>query len=768
MTVSFVVAVLALIIAGFSYLGVGIAGYSYVKLVRTKLKAVLLGFILILIGWVVITTVGNLLGFYNKDKWWQVDCQIDNVNNANNETAEEKLTTFPNLADFISSNEKFAKIIDNTASPQDLENELSNLVEGEKIQFYAPIQLDSSKKNGFISLLTVKKEDGQIKLENVGEYWSALQAEWPKISSQVGDQTQKTNLDRILGNRENLDNYSLIQEDGQGLASDSLASLYDEIVKLDQTRGYKEIDSNLSDLVTSALKKIQESNPQQASGEIANLLANVLTASKSLGVIKTGDGGQEDSQNCSNSGGSWTDSECDCSSVGILKSDGKCYAREEKKDSDEDGISDSEDVCPNTPAGQNTEVNKDKNSKNYGCNCSEIIIPQKQCQSDGCLGQNWQTYPKGVQECANGALLPYSCASIQSSASQACANKNINSPSLPNIASSLNKPNNGSSGIENKKGGDPGGGGSSPGSGGGNSGSGGGKSDNNCSSCGNKGNGGNSGTSGNADNGTNSSDNSSGAGNPSADSGEKWEEKLKVNCGSSFAGNPTNVKNALKEICKHDKLRYKMIFHYVKDILSNGNRMGGGGQSTECGCLTVGSGNVGDVAEGNSKEMWGMDLGMDILHEATHTADDCLNTRSDERSDSWEAKAVANSWGSATLPEFAGQTEQVKNKSGKEVRGFGARLEKEGYLNKYPFLRNSREVDLNHALNPPGYAKRWSNTGTYPYVNGQLLLDNQSELELKNIMEKMPSTCMSSPPADLVKEGCDVDECKGRPEMKIR
>jgi len=110
--ISLILAILILVIAGFFYLGC--AG-NQEKLTRSRLfaRSAILGFGLILLGWMAIHTVALVFGFKNAGSWWQFQCTTEKPVETQNPAGKTSLIlssvtqpadyppTFRNLADLI-------------------------------------------------------------------------------------------------------------------------------------------------------------------------------------------------------------------------------------------------------------------------------------------------------------------------------------------------------------------------------------------------------------------------------------------------------------------------------------------------------------------------------------------------------------------------------------------------------------------------------------------------------------------------------------------
>ena len=90
------------------------------------------------------------------------------------------------------------------------------------------------------------------------------------------------------------------------------------------------------------------------------------------------------------------------------------YFTQDKCDQDNDGVIDSEDLCPNTPSNETINSN--------GCSCSQITIPFRNCSLSGCEGEYFVNYPlSGFDTCNSGVITQeYSCQMISSHYDTTC------------------------------------------------------------------------------------------------------------------------------------------------------------------------------------------------------------------------------------------------------------------------------------------------------------------------------------------------------------
>ncbi|MBM3256274.1 MAG: hypothetical protein FJZ04_02295 [Candidatus Moranbacteria bacterium] len=745
----------------------------------------------------------------------------------------QNLKKFFSLTDFLSSGEAEGKL-EGPREAQILLTQLKALKEGETLQFLAPAQIQSMDgiENLFLPLLTVMKEGNNLKLESAGEYLDLLQNAWPKTSGQSNNQYANT-LNRLLGTTSYTDNRYLLDASGNvldGGAGGELSSLFDELgnilaggnligERVGQTAATDSKNPDLSELLTGLLNN--ETNSNQGDKIISVILsetmklANEVLVSRGVSISgKTevsstdwgyeqwrclGNGGEWNngkcqcppgsdeeinaycqptknlSQNCKKSGGIWRkigeginstpacglkkqswDSPkyaasgesagaesyyCQCKSGFCVDGEGACRA--DIDDDDGDKIANSQDVCPATASFEKNAVNRSTGGRYYGCGCSEIGIIPMECPPNQCVGDNWVIYPTGVQECQNGKLLAYSCRPESREFSEECLDKKLTSQGDGSGKDYTGKDYASHNGQNLNK---------------------------------------NSFVSGNQSKPFNNSSSS----NNSKQASKNWEERNSKKLDNSIGprkddfskepprdgtplgngetghnsprgnGSPEAIKKALKRIHERDPLRYEMIFRFVKYI--GPDAMGYSGICSGCGVIDINHYDPLKVMD------------TVIIHEATHSADACVNGWGP--SSRAERVAVANQIGSMCrgedhkdMREFPRQKEGFTYK-GKEVRG---------YIARWVNISNQEGVNPKGDLGTAAFSwwVRYANiygdrtVGPYHYgdhTSGIILgLKEDEEKGLRNIMESNRK-CLSKPTLDLP----PVEACKDAKEIQIR
>jgi len=735
-----------------------------IKNLKDGFKYVLTGFGLILLGWLTIHTIFWASGYTNAGYWWQFKCDSgDSLAENNLIDSSDNLTSYTTLAEFLNSGDTTGRIQGPDYSFA-FAQQLDSLDENQSIQFYTPV---TSRGGGAVPQLifTVKKDGGEVGLENTGEFWKVVQSEWVNVQK-TSSFKDKGILNRVL--KADTSDY-ILPEDKESLTP-LYSSVADVALKYEQTETAEtQPTTDLNTLLLVTLLYLFDKNKSSDEGNliIALLLTEILKIFDSLTVETNTPQISNVQKSCINSGGEWVDDKCICDDESLLKNDGRCYSIEglklkcleskgsweeltnnsrltpicsedkitdqeipdpqyycnclenscitykgecipRNKDTDGDGINDDKDKCINTPEGE--KVNQKEGSDNYGCSCSEIEIPQKNCPQDYCEGDYLYTFPREKQECLNGELQTYTC-ETKKEYSQECANRD--DEGIDEIRDDF---------------------GDSSGNGSGNN---------------NTGN-------GSSDSGPDSGENSSGSGENS--------EPL---------GNPEGIKAALKRIEQKDPLRYEMIFRFVSFIKPTGFP---GGYCAGCGRVWANHGFPLKM------------LDQIIVHEATHSAHACtVGWGIGVGSGEWIA--VANEIGSLygrnkgpkDMTEFQGQSKQISYR-GTEVRGYLAR-----YMKK---VNPKGDMGPGNMDNGIQYAFRyipkrtWGNTkGPYHYGDPDkdpkvrllgLVQQEEDVIDtiIKTIQEcrkpenkgKGKCKCKSSPPPDLP----PVEACKGAPVIQLK
>jgi|GEM_PF-1724667 len=138
------VAILVLVLAGLVYIFTT-GRKRYFQKAKLYARSGIIGFALVLAGWLVVRTLFFISGFENKGSWWRFQCG-QNLSDSSVGTRHgaflqneysNNLKTFPDFVSYLESGEKSAKISGHFDAPS-FANQLENLKEGEKLTFYLP------------------------------------------------------------------------------------------------------------------------------------------------------------------------------------------------------------------------------------------------------------------------------------------------------------------------------------------------------------------------------------------------------------------------------------------------------------------------------------------------------------------------------------------------------------------------------------------------------------------------------------------------------
>jgi len=347
LAVSFAVAVFVLVVAGASYL---ISGGNRSKLQKSLylLKGGLAGFALIILGWLVIQSVIKVAGYSNAGNWWQFQCGLEGKSAAgeipSQNEYQQSLRTFPDLAAFLKSGEKQAKL----TGPIDVSafsGQLKGLKNGEKLHFLAPARIGSAggEENSYLPLFSVKKEGDGLSLDNVGEYWNLIQNQWGKTGDQSNlSSSNQATLDGLLGTDSWTDDRSPITSGGETIGSSSNSdpsSLYAALAQVLGTysqggdrsltgSGQENISgSSLSDLIAMAAN-YEGSGEQNTTDQLISLLTVETLRLVSTVMVDKEEADSifaSSSWRCVESGGEWVNGSCSCSDQSVLGQDEVCH-----------------------------------------------------------------------------------------------------------------------------------------------------------------------------------------------------------------------------------------------------------------------------------------------------------------------------------------------------------------------------------------------------------------------------------------------------------
>ncbi len=755
----FAVAVLALVLGGSEYILSGGNPRLFGKAKRFT-RAAVLGFAFLLCGWLIVHSVISVTGFKGSFLWWNFECVDDVSLNSRNGLPKNSFgdrVSFKDIESFLRSKELSGKI-EESLDAETILKQLYGLQEGQSLDFLAPQSLGSgdSAEKTLASFLTVKKENGEIDLESVGDYANVLGGNTSLLTEKSGLSAENLELLKKYFGKSGTDK-SLVGTDEEVLESGDMsqsAALYSALTQtLKEVNNSGELAGNAdlfekspSELLALAMEYSKENKGQsQEDRLIATMLAETIKMAGVVGVEKT-DGQKEDDgyldnynfnsnfnentninnndnhsndnkvkeENCISSGGSWL------TEIGLGEKINRCggqsgneninsdaaegYCRcPESKCFDEEGICVKEGVDSDDDGISNEEDRCPKTPP-----AEKTAINKNRGTNYGCscfdLGNRRKQCPQ--QTCEGDYMLIYP------TDNQVCKNGAF-------VAYSC--------GVTRRE-------------------------ENELCRAENPAN-------------ANKNDNSSGSGsgsgsgngkNPIKDDFSKSKDENSVPSGSGSAGHDTErgdgspeaIKKALKRIEEKDPLRYEMVMRFTKSITRTGF---GGGICYGCGNIHVNAtmpiGQIDSV----------------IIHEATHSGHDCLYGWGRNSIAESERIAVANQIGSVCreeghkdMSEFSRQKGGITYK-GKEVRGYLSRLQSmvspKGELGTAAFSHW-----INYALsNHNGSQDRTK--GEYHYgddPSGVMLgLKSNEESVVKGTMESQ-RTCISKPTSDLPKvQACE-------------
>lgn len=396
--VTLALAVFFVIVSGLVRI-LSIGDKNKIELAKNGLKYSVIGLTICIVAWVAIHSFYKTIG-YKGSNWWQIDCQ-----NASGEYETKK------------SSRKYSN--------------LKNIVPAAGVNDV----INGNKKIDVIDLSTVELENlkQDIDLLNPGEKIRLLVS-----YSEVSGEDLNNYADLLRG----YDNPIVSQ-------SDKFNGIFQETASFNMYDGVAAVfgSGEYSDLTSDPIE-------QDFSDSFNKLIERFLEkGAKNIVVIKSGNS-ELNLANCVDSGGDWIEfkNECtlekqlcgkqsvNCSEIrdsvsgcqcppGQCLVNGKCVKSnvvltdglnpQGDKDEDGDGVKNSLDKCLSTPKGQ--IINKDAESQNYGCSCSQLNLISRNCPSTRCEGKNLATYPPSSKDqCSKGTITQYSCDAISSTYNSAC------------------------------------------------------------------------------------------------------------------------------------------------------------------------------------------------------------------------------------------------------------------------------------------------------------------------------------------------------------
>ena len=674
------------------------------------------------------------------------------------------------------------------------------------MRFLAPVSVETMSGNQglYLPVLTLRKEEGLIKLENVGEYWDLIQNQWPR-EAEILSLDSGQFLNGLLGTTSHPDNRSIIDKNGFDLSKNiddprwrnfyqNFAGKLQEFLAGDRAASPDIVtgsDEGLGKVLASVAGQKENVDQSQLQDFLSTLITEPLKLSSDL-MVDRGDETDVSSDaqsSCFDSGGEWTGTECQCPNQYVLGKDQSCHSIADLESNCKKSGGKWQEVMPDkTPSPicgnqilSNQETGASGNeiaAESFSCICGDNYCldadgacRKTQEDSDGDKVSNDQDNCSNTpnteknQVNRNPISKYYGCSCSQMGAAQKncppdqcvgdnwviyphgkqeCQSGNLIAYSCDKLASDLAEQclgkNQAKPAGSNSQGST-----SIPSSSRGKS-----NSDPNATaevpprpSKDGKGNSGN-------NQGNNGGDNSSVGG------GDE---------GPVIKG-IQGIKEGLKYVYERDKLRYRMIFQYVHtikhfDIVGEiGNKgKGGGGKCGYCGTIEIDFNRLGGTRD--TSEL--------IVHESSHSADLCINGHADLSTKEVIAEAI-NTGSVGRIKEFPGQKEEIKVASGPskgmEVMGFMCRAIDSKDIDP----KGQMSVDYIEAA--ARFIKEEAKRGRGPWIYGwpmggekyTFVLSDDEHMRIQRIFAAMDKRkCLSSPPPDLPQ----IEECKGAPEMKI-
>lgn len=414
--ISFSLTVIFVVISGFLYLTGAGNKINFLRAISAFKKS-LLGFSVILLSWLVISFLFKALGYNNSKNWWQFQC-YENTKEKRSETTigennledkdEYKKKKYSSLSKFLVSGEPVG-IVNGPINLSVFEEELKRLKNGQELSFYSPVKINnqnSDTKN--LLVLTVAKEDNKIKIEKIGEFWGLVEEEWPEAKGFLSNQLGNTGfMVQDTASNDEKTSRKLIDEKGQPITQSKkinhFNSLFTSLNKIifKRAASQSQLENGPEDLDALMLALINSMLSGEDSSEITSQMIAIIITELMKMQGSTEVGLEE-----------YTEPKV-VKKTTQNKNTNKAEKKEavdpwDKKDDDEDGITNAQDACPNSEF-DDPAVNRDKNDKLYGCSCSDLGILFKYCPQNQCEGDYLVVYPDETQECKNGRLNSYSC-----------------------------------------------------------------------------------------------------------------------------------------------------------------------------------------------------------------------------------------------------------------------------------------------------------------------------------------------------------------------
>jgi|GEM_PF-4833314 len=418
---SFAVAVLVLVAAGFSYL-LSSGDSDRLEKSRRFVRVGMMGFVIILVGWAVINTLFLVSGYKDRGHWWKFDCTVveepvvsDEIaqNSASSQkvkvpgSPDEEVPVFSSLKELLDRRVPKGRVL-GPDSAVALQEQLKGLPEGGTLKFLAPVRIgtDGTSQDYYLPLLTLKNMWGNIQLESTGE---ALNLIGEKVNGMADRPDQ---------------GFGMINSKGEALSGGELSLINPLFFEMKGTlfsRSASQSDEDIDTFITEGVSLLQgENNYAEIKNYLARLVALVMKMLS--GMLVEADYGNgstlkalqrpaNDNQDTGNTSGGYDPARWK-----------ETNANKDTTDSDGDGIPDWQDACVYTFSDSLGDVNRDPKAAGlYGCSCEDIgNTIGMGCPPDMCVGNYWQTYPTGVRNCVQARLQPYACPALTSTFTSDC------------------------------------------------------------------------------------------------------------------------------------------------------------------------------------------------------------------------------------------------------------------------------------------------------------------------------------------------------------
>jgi len=409
LSISFVIAILFLIIAGYRYLVTG-GRNEEIRKAKKMVAYSISGFVAILLSFLTVHLVFMGLGM-KQEKWYKINC--DELSNLaytpETNIIPQHIATVNNLSSLINSKDQAAILDLSLINVANTRLDLINMAEREEtLKFYS-----------------IEGNDGNIPTQDIYEF----------IVSDNG-------YTEIFLNNE----FKTIETD--------LADKLQELFSIERYEsgidiiGVRELES------FSGSYSIEETDIEDGLNELINYLSE--KGITKLLVTKSAKS-TDDLAACIDSGGDWKEfiNECNtkkevcgkqnikCSKnknpvmgcqcpKGTCLINGQCIGSDTDsnldEDEDGDGVINALDKYWGTPDGET--INTDPNSEYYGGSCSQIPLKQINCPNTRCEGNNLMKYPsseeeKCVESDENGiVIIRTTCSAIIEHNNPNCVSKN--------------------------------------------------------------------------------------------------------------------------------------------------------------------------------------------------------------------------------------------------------------------------------------------------------------------------------------------------------